>query len=109
MSWTPDQGPGEAGEKNQGSRTDDDDPEGERAVLQAGKEIPEQRHGSGVGIYAVGVRSEDPSADQPDQQWHADEAEEECATEDDQLAGDSRTGSERVGRVGRRILQSRAP
>lgn len=57
-------------------------------MLKPGEEVPEQSHGAGIRVGAMGVGSQDAAADQPDQQGYADEAEEKRATEQDQLTGE---------------------
>ncbi len=78
-------------------------------MLKPGKEVPEQRHGARIRIGSVGIGTEDAVADEPDCQRYADESEEKCATEDDQLTTDPRPDGGGVVVLGERIQQGLAP
>jgi hypothetical protein len=62
-----------------------------------------------VSIGPVRVRTEDPVADEPDGQRHTDEADDERATKDDQLAARSGPGRKRAAGAGQQIQQGRTP
>jgi hypothetical protein len=78
-------------------------------VLKSNKEVPEQRHRAGIRIGSVRIGAQDAVAYEPDCQRYADESEEKCTTEDDQLTTDSRPRSGIVVVLGERIQQGLAP
>ena len=50
------------------------------------KIVGEQGEGAGVGVLAVGVGTEHPVADEPDEERHGEQAEQERRAADDELA-----------------------
>ena len=103
------QAPGYAHEQDNQHGPDCDNPEAHLAVCEPVEKIAQERHWPGVRIRPVRVRAEHPVAHEPDGKRDTDQSDDERASEEDQVTGQSRPFGERASGTVKQIQQRATP